>query len=572
MSGSGSIPPLEDLIGTRFVMLDSIRDSAFLGQGSGNDYGLGITDNPLFFFTSYYVPGNPTQPRLYPIKLFWIGSPAGTNDKTDTFNIYVADVVPENFYPGAPPNTGGPSSSWLVNPRLVLSATQAKSDIINWFDANYPGGASGGVGNGNSGSNTTYGTLAGGNSAVGNVSGMDSLDGQFWPIYDYVDNSVLLYFSIKTPNCNTLSIYCYKTTDTEFTSPLGSSQFLGGLYAPGWTTVFPRFTQNAYLLSSHRFSILSPDPLTVIPRAAGTQNAVFLYSYGVIDGSTPDHGRVVAGSIVYDIHTNPLSPGISLTRGTTGTPIVSSQVGEHFYTPDKLGSIVAANSVDSSTPGYVCVYNSPLEIDRRHTSSIPPGTIILSEMALRLLYYNPASGVSFGADALRVTQTPQVLGTCRAQFTDLPDGKTKLIYANFSWDQYLNLGYEYFEPEALSPRRQSKIRLAATGAITSVPSITCYTYSKKRMQVRIITRANSSNLSSIVNAIQITGAALDDPNNGFAFGYNPFVGSKYVHQEGLFSAGAPPITEFNIENLDPYVTISAVGPGKTPFIYVDLVD
>jgi hypothetical protein len=56
-----------------------------------------------------------------------------------------------------------------------------------------------------------------------------SIDGQFWPIYDYVDNSILLYFSIKTPNPNTQSIYCYKTTDTEIRSPLTSSQFLGGL-------------------------------------------------------------------------------------------------------------------------------------------------------------------------------------------------------------------------------------------------------------------------------------------------------------------------------------------------------
>ena len=569
MSGSGSIPPLEDLIGTRFVMLDSIRDSAFLGQGSGNDYGLGITDNPLFFFTSYYVPGNPTQPRLYPIKLFWIGSPAGTNDKTDTFNIYVADVVPENFYPGAPPNTGGPSSSWLVNPRLVLSPQQAGTDIINWFDANYPGGASGGVGNGNSGSNTTYGTLAGGNSAVGNVSRMKtsdaSLDGQFWPIYDYVDNSVLLYFSIKTPNCNTLSIYCYKTTDTEFTSPLGSSQFLGGLYQGGWNVVDTSFTQNALVLSSHRFSILSPDPLTVLPRSAGTQNAVFLYSYGVLDGLTADHGRSVTGSVVMDIHGSPLNPGISSPPAGLNT---NNQIAETYYTPDKLGSIFPANTLDAPSAGYACIYNTPLQIDRR------AGThgIVLSAMQFRLMYYHPVAGISFGSDPLRITQTPQVLGTCRAQFTDFPDGKTKIVYANFSWDQYLNLSYEYVPPDLYSPKRQSRIK---TVVHFSNNTLLCYSYGKRKMRVTLHrdSMKGSNNLTGNLNAVEVVGGTNADPSNGFSLGAKRgFADSKFIHFEQVFSTASTPITEFTLEGLYPYVRFNALGPGAQPALMIELTD
>jgi hypothetical protein len=579
VSSSNNIPDLQALIGTRFVMLDSIRDgtSGFLGTpgGPSTDFGLGVTDNPLFFFTTYYVPGQPTVPRPYPIKLLWIGSPQGdVNYTNEAFNIYVADVVPDNFYPGAAPNTGGPSTSWLVNPRLVLSIEQAVTDITTWFDANYPGGASGGVGNGNSGSNDTYGTLAGGDSAVGNVTkiGVPGLEGQFWPIYDTVDDTILLYFSVKTPNCNTLSIYCYKLTDTEFGAPATSSEFLGGLYAPGWTNINTYFSSGATLLSSHRFSILSPDPLAVVPRSSGTQNAVFLYSYGVIDGATADHGRVIAGSIITDVHTSPLSPGIAV--GLEGSPITSQLGAEQFYTADKLGSISAANSVESSTPGYVCVYNSPLEIDRRSTSA---GSVVLSEMALRILYYNPASGLSLPSEALRVNQTPEALGTCRPQFTDLPDGKTKILYANFSWDQYLNCGYEYLAPDALSPKRQSKIRVSNTLLPDTIAStITCYSYGKNKMIVKVL-GGGSNNLAAYVNQVQIIGAPISDPSNGFGFGSFPFVGSKFIHQKGAFSAGfssiaETPITEFIIENLDAYIMIRTVGPGTTPIFYADLID
>lgn len=575
------VPELQPLIGTRFTLLDSIRDAAFLGQGSGEDYGLGVTDNPLFFFTTYYVPGEPTTPRSYPIKLFWIGSPSGDISYSDeAFNIYVADVVPDNFYPGAVPNTGGPSSSWLVNPRLVLSISQAKTDITTWFDANYPGGATNGVGNGNSGSNDTYGTLAGGSSAVGNVTGIGvpGLEGQFWPIYDLVDNSVILYFSVKTPNCNTLSIYAYKDYDSEFSSPLGSSQFLGGCYAPGWTNVNAAFTDDATLLSSHRFSIVSPDPLSVNPRVSGTQNAVFLYSYGVVNGTTSDHGRILNGSVVTDIHNYPLSPGIALTEVTSGSPIVSQLVGEHFYTPDKLGSIFAANAVDSATPGYMCVFNAPAQIDRRNGTN-STGSVVLSEMILRVAYYDPSSGLAFGNDALLVAQTPEVLGTCRPQVTDLPDGKTKILYANFSWDQYLNCDYAYIEPDALSPRNQSKIRVASTGGNTYANPVTVYTYGKKKMLVRFLQQTASNNLENNPSAIQIIGAAMSDTSNGFSFGYNPFVGSKFLHSEGLFSNAAGisntrPLTEFTVEDLDAYIMIQALGASTaaTPFFYADLID
>lgn len=585
-----NILPLEDLIGTRFTLLDSVRDAGFLsGNNTGQDFGLGILDNPLFVFTSTFTP-NPsspgtftTTPRPYPNKFFWLGSPSGTNDLTDVFNIYVADVNPDQFAPGvSPAPDGGVTDSWLVNPRLVLSFTQAKGDIVTWFDANYPGGASGGVGSSNTGTNSTYGTLASGSSAVGNISGSPSLDGQFWPIYDLVDNTVLLYFSVKTPNVNTLSIYCYKLTDTEFGSPASSSEFLGGLFAPGWVVNLNAiFTQGATLFSSHRFSIVSPDPLTILPRPKGTQNAVFMYCYGAIDGISPDHGRNVTASVVVDIHTNPLSPAVAV--GSTGAippgsvaGLQSSLVGEEYYTPDKLGSIFAANAVDAPTPGYVCIYNTPLQIDRRPLSATyTKNSPVLSAMQLRVMYYNPSSGMAFGSDPIRMTQTPQILGTCRAQFTDLPDGKTKIIYANFSWDQYLNLAYEYTPNDALSPRKQRQLRVFES----VVGSAMVYTYGKNKMTVRSVIPpgAASNSLSANANILQLVGGENFDPENGFNFGAPPFIGSKYIHQENAFGWSSvtnplSPSTEFVVDELDSYVAVLSIGKGKPPSLHIELTD
>jgi hypothetical protein len=581
MASSSTVYGLESLLGSRFTLLDSIRDAGFLGQGSGNDYGQGVLDNALFFFTTNYEPTNPSAARPYPVKFMWIGSPLGTNDATDTFNIYVADVNPDNFAPGVAPSTNQ-ATSWLVNPRLVLSVAQAKSDVINWFDANYPGGATGGVGNSNTGSNTTYGTLAGGTSAVGNISGVNSIDGQFWPIYDYVDNTVLLYFSFKTPNCNTLSIYCYKLTDTEFSSPATSNEFLGGLYAPGWTPVNPFFSANADVLSSHRFSICSPDPLAVQPRIKGLQNGVFMYSYGVIDGVTPDHGRAVSGSIITDLHTSPLSPGIvTQTQSTSFT-----NIGEQYFTPDKLGSIFAANAVAAPMPGYACIYNTPMMIDRRYTKSSPPpgyssSGVYISAMQLRVMYYNPESGIGFGSEPIRMTQTPQVLGTCRAQFTDLPDGKTKIIYANFSWDQYLNLAYEYVRTDVLSPSKQRKIQFTGDGKESN--SRVFYTYGKKKMHLRTVIwpvkrgLADSNSLSAIQNTFQIVGAGNADPSNGAPFGMPPYIGSKYFTVSRALGASsgwsnAMPVTEVTIEDLDAYVFVNSLGPGTAAWIEAAVFD
>jgi hypothetical protein len=462
-------------IGRRYVLLDSVRDSGFLSSTTivnpvspVNDGGLGITDNGIFFYTSKYVPGNPTTPRQYPVKFLWIGSPAGTNDTNDQFSIYVADVNQDAFYPGAV------ASVWLVNPRLVLHYSQAGTDIINWFDSNYPGGATNGVGNTNTGSNSTYGTLAGDSSAVGNISKMlpgnssASIDGQFWPIYDNVDGSALLYFSIKTPNENTLSIYCYKSSvsdpsnGAEFASPLTSSQFLGG--------VVSNF-RSIKVTSSYRFSLLSPDPLVTLGKSPG-QSAVGFYSFGAFDGQTSDHGRWLVGFNLLDIHNSPLnwvSPG--------ATSAIGALDGFGFFNVDKLGSIQAvSNGTNNVESCYAVVYNATSDRDIRKGSN----AVVISAMQIRVAYYHPgAAALAFGAEPLIPPESLNDVGHCRPQYTNFPDGLPKIISAAFTFDQYLNIGYNYVQHGTIEPERQK----ALSQSYDQMPEILVIpTFGKKRMR------------------------------------------------------------------------------------------
>jgi len=439
-------------VGGRFILLDPVRDADFLNKSTtdalGNtipDMGLGVVDNGIFFYTSQTLNG---ATRPYPVKFFWLGSPAGTNDANDNFSIFMADVDESAFKPGAP------ASEWLLNPRLVLSTLQAGKDIINWFDANYPYTsvpASGGVGQEtpNGQSNSTYGTLTTGGSP-GNVSRMASLstgssiDGEIWPVYDYVDNSIILYFSIKTPNPNTMAVYCYKTTDTEIRTPLTSSQFLGGV-----------FIKYIPVLSSHRFSIISPDPLVTTARVSGQQSAVFFYSYGAVDNSTPDHGRVIQAAVISDIHTNPANWQGKLTLNAAsggGGVDVSGQ-----YNPDKLGSIFVVPQGNTTSACYACLYNATTDRDIRSGSN----AVVIDAMQIRIAYFHPAANVlAFGSDPISFASGVGTIGHCRPQFTTYPDGVPKIIYNDFAFDQSLKTAMEYIDPQVLRPENHKKIYIS----------------------------------------------------------------------------------------------------------------
>jgi hypothetical protein len=522
--------------GNRFTLLDPVRDAGFLGSSTiknpvapVNDGGLGVVDNGLFVYTSAYVPGTTTK-RAYPVKFFWIGSPAGTTDANDAFSIYMADVDQSAYSPGAP------ATQWLRNPRLVLAVGQAKSDIITWFDANYPGGAVGGVGNGNTGSNTTYGILAGGGSNVGNISGMDSIDGQFWPIYDYVDGSMILYFSVKTPNYNTLAIYAYKTAANEGmenTSPLGSAQFLGGLYYGGWNNV----GDVSNVLSSHRFSIVSPDPLVSFGRVAGQQSAVMVYSYGALDGATPDHGLQVIGSIETDVHGAPLAPGVA---STSSAPSFDKY---GLYPPDKLGNIFVADPTEGETAAYGVVLNTPSGPDRRNGSN----AVVISAMQLRVIYYHAGTqNIYAGRDPLVTAHQIAAAGRCRPVFTSLPDGIPKILYANFTFDQNLNLGFEYVSADVASPKRQR--RIVAPDQLGSQRA--CYSFGKRRGTLRFAWKnspGSNPSLAAAASILYIQEATVSDVSLGALTGLAaPGIGYALLPQG--FNAQ---IIEVRLEDLPP---------------------
>jgi hypothetical protein len=524
---SNQLQKLATQVGQRYVLLDSVRDASFLSSTSivnpdgSHDGGLGVVDNGLFVYTTRFTPGSPTVPRPYPVKFFWIGSPKGTNDANDNFSIYVADVNQDAFFPGAQ------ASAWLVNPRLVLHWTQAKSDIVSWFDSNYPGGAMGGIGLSNSGSNSSYGTLIGGSSAVGNVTSMNSIDGQFWPIYDYVDDSLLIYFSWKTPNQNTLSLYCYKITDSEVGSPASTPQFQGGLSQAGWIGNLNNNGNTNNTLSSHRFSILSPDPL-VSTRTTGMQSAVFAYSWGVFDGSTPDHGVNKGCSIVSDIHGAPTNPGV-FQGGSFAV-----NLDQRMAVVDKLGSIHVTPFTEGVTQGYAVLYNSPSQRDIRSNVS---NAVVISSMQIQLLYTNPITEtvVATGPALLSRNETAQ-LGLCRPSFTTLPDGLAKIVYANFTMDQYLNIGYEYVRSDELYPKYRNKLLYTFLPNSASMLDL----FGRKNLVIRWIS-AGSNPLSSPANPVHaFIEASGADVGSGLSGYFNVWRSLRHYFQQstvGLSSSG-----------------------------------
>lgn len=492
-------------LGRRYILLDSVRDSGFLSSNTiinpdgSHDGGLGVVDNGIFFYTTKFVPGNPTTPRQYPVKFFWIGSPAGTNDANDTFSIYVADVNRDAFYPGAV------ASVWLVNPRLALHWTQAKTDIINWFDANYPGGASGGVGSTGTGSNSQYGTLDGDNSHPGNVSGMTSIDGQFWPIYDHQDDTILLYFSIKTPNANTKSIYAYKITDTEIGSPANSSEFLGGIVGNQAISALGA----SGVMSSHRFSIISPDPIALNAKATGQQSAIVAHSYGVFDTATPDHGRWMACFQLSDVHRSP----INWTQANYLTTRIGLDVGG-IYNVDKLGSIQPVSSGEAHVEApYSILFNSVSSRDIRAKAN----SVVIDAMQIRISYWHAASVSCFHGSRPIIPQGEiENIGHCRPQFTHLPDGLPKVLMNGFGFDQHLQIQYQYVERDEIQPERQP----ALVYSVDDIPNpFTFPSYGKKKAKLRLFASSilNSGNPQAQSSVAQVATATNLTASQGFYY-------------------------------------------------------
>ena len=539
------------LHGRIFSLLDPKRDANFLNRPTtdalGNtipDMGLGVVDNGMFFYTSKFQPSDPSQPRPYPVKFFWLGSPAGTNDVTDNFSIFMADVDPGTFYAGAP------ASAWLVNPRLVLSIQQAKKDVIAWFDANYPGGAAGGVGSTNTGSNSQYGSLGGGSTPVGDISGMDSIDGQLHPIYDIVDQSLLLYFSVKTPNQNTLSIYCYKTPageGAEVTSPLASSQFQGGLAGPSWLSGTGQLGTYPFLssvLSSHRFTLTAPDPLTSFPFSSGTLPAMFVYAGGTPGEthSAPDHGSTVLAGHVVDIHTNPVAPGSNENSSytTTGGALRTIIEGHLYdYVVDKFGSM-HVNRYQPEYPGYLVLYNAPSNSQDRFDETSPTtGKVWLSAMQVRTMYISGGLQAFFGQKPILVADGVDRAGFCRPQFTTLPDGLPKIVCSSFHYDQSLSVDYVYINEDDLSPAKQPLI----TKGISATQFMPMPSFGKKKVILRFYWYGSFQEFASgIIQVLSVTGTPDKLKNSGwtplFTQGSSP-TGVVPGNTDGQITIGVP---------------------------------
>jgi hypothetical protein len=567
-----SVKALAARVGMRYVLVDSVRDAAFLNSKTtdalGNtipDMGLGVVDNALFFYTSKFTPGSPTVPRPYPVKFFWIGSPAGTNDTNDAFSIFVADVNQDAFYPGAP------ASAWLVNPRLVLSVQQAKNDVITWFDGpnGYPPGASNGIGNSNTStsSNSTYGSIppsgGSGQPDVGNVSGMNSIDGQFWPLYDYIDNSIILYFSIKTPNGNSLSIYCYKISDSEISSPLTSAEFQGGVYGP-------------FVYSSHRFSIISPDPLVTDARVKGQQSAVFAYVYGTLSGSTPDHSRYFVSGFLQDVHGSPINWNSNQKYGYNPAQAYPQPGGVHaagLYSVDKLGAITPMAQGYHGAASYAILYNATTDRDQRSTGD----GVVIDAMQIRVAYFHidPVTNVAFG-DAIKQASETETIGHCRPQFTSLPDGLPKIVYADFNFDQSLRLSYEYVDETKLRPENQNA--LVISNDVMPNPLI-IPSYGKKRARVVIGTQVSGSVLpptnqpSSLIPVIQVSeihgnvdaswglqGHVYYDDGNLILLNQESIHSFLYNGISNFDTNTANRIGSFILEDLPAYTRLLVIGP------------
>lgn len=564
--------------GTRYVLLDSVRDSAFLNVSKtdalGNtisDMGLGCVDNGLFTYTTRFTPGSPTVARPYPYKYYWLGSPSGTNDTNDVFSIFVADVNQSAFYPGAP------ASAWLLNPRLVLSLPQAKNDIVAWFDANYPGGGTGGVGNTGTGSNSTYGTLTGDNSNPGNVSVMNSIDGQFWPIYDRVDDSILLYFSFKTPNANTLAIYCYKITNTEISSPASSSEFLGGLNSPTFPSYQIAGSSNIY--SSHRFVIAS-DSLGVFPRASANDlQAVLITSGGARDTATADHGGQITSMLIEDIHADPIAPTTINLSASSGYQALD-QGGE--YPVDKFGSISVAQPLDNALPGYAFLYNAPSDRDVRSGSN----KVVINSMQVRVAYWAPyAINMATGQDPILTGDQLEVSGCCRPQFTFLPDGLPKIIYNNWTPDNNLRTEYIYVDPDIISPRNQSRIRYqfnSLNGTSNYGTMNTHYSFGKRAARLVSFLNENAytskTDPSVFPSSIELAWAGrVDNTQNGLGMFDSPWYmsfvsrrryhlspGSGYIVQ-GI--GGSQSLLEIDLEIPLPWFQINLLPKVNRPIQY-----
>jgi len=512
------------------TLLSPIRDAQYLKSlqnptSTAPDAGLGVIDNPFFFVAGHYPGGlSPTgapEDRTY---LLWFGSPAGTTNEKPQFSVFYAKVHPERYVPNAP------ASTWLDPPVLLVSYDQISSDVVNWFDSNYPAGASNGVGNSFTSTtpgviqnpynsnvyflcNSTYGCIfpsSSTNSSTptvnpGNVSGTPELK-QLHLVYDPLDDTVLMYFSIITPNwnTNTKSIYVYKfpvsllknnqsinqyavsgltPTTTSTPPPNDKLYFLGGLtldsvfnqsFTEYWTTplaipVGATFSAPQFTIAFDYMKLTAPWGYLLskgyLPALLVAVEGYMAVSSSYVSGTNAPHGDGILVALLQDIHANPAQPtvfrmpnyGNAYTNAPTGytpafTHFPALDIHEQGVVIDKFGSILPMQS-EGNLSGYVVPFTTPARPD-----------IKLASMRMRLLFLEPATWLNmfpdtgqsypwFVASATKSVIDPiyPLMGLCRPYVTLLPDGKPKVVLGGFYYDEYLEGVAVYFDPNVLKP-------------------------------------------------------------------------------------------------------------------------
>ena len=242
------------------TLLSPIRDRDYLKSlvnptYTAPDAGVGVIDNPFFFVAGHYPGGllTPSAPedRTY---LVWFGSPAGTTNEKPQFSIFYAKVHPDQYKPGAP------ASQWLDPPVLLVSYDQIFRDVVNWADNVFTAAgytpSSPGVINvpGTYVTNYGYTGYVGAPSTITlNFTGTPELK-QLHMIYDMLDDTVLMYFSIIVPNWNpgTKAQYVYKFPVSLLKSQQSINQYAVSGLTPT-TTSTPPPNDKPYFLGGLKF-------------------------------------------------------------------------------------------------------------------------------------------------------------------------------------------------------------------------------------------------------------------------------------------------------------------------------
>ena len=510
------------------TLLSPIRDRDYLKSlvnptSTVPDAGVGVIDNPFFFVAGHYPGGLSTtsapEDRTY---LVWFGSPAGTTDANPKFSIFYAKVHPDQYKPGEP------ASQWLDPPVLLVSYDQISRDVINWADNVFAAAgytvSSQGVINvpSNAGYIPNYGYVyypEALSTITLNFTGTPELK-QLHMIYDMLDDTVLMYFSIIVPNWNpaTKAQYVYKFP----VSLLKLQQSINRYAVSGLTqntTSTPPPNDKPYFLGGLKFdntveqtigNALGNDWGNTLQMQSAPQFAISFdwYKLGGFMGYKPSNGflpAIYVGNPLYmvdynyphgdsliaiafaDIHKNPVQPQ------TYYQPIITTY-GYAFPAFSALPENLESCPSSYGGYSYYCIpilgftgqldtFDLGLNIDK--FGSIVPGESFgihgayaipitlpprpdwggISSMRMKMLYVAPIfhqfqgyGGLSFAwtRDSVEIPYYPE-MGTCRPYLTTLPDGKLKVTMGGYHADNYIDGVAIYTDKSVMSPKSRTLV-------------------------------------------------------------------------------------------------------------------